>query len=114
MEFNANNNEYIDIEDALKRTGGNRDLYKRLLKRFVEGNDIEALEAALTSGDMEEASHVTHTLKGVSANLSLVGINTASINLEQAIKGGLEFTECFNALVLVYGATVKIIADMTK
>ncbi|MCL2151600.1 MAG: Hpt domain-containing protein [Oscillospiraceae bacterium] len=114
MELNINDNEYINIEDALKRTGGNRDLYKRLLKRFVEGNDIETLEAALARGDMEESSHLTHTLKGVSANLSLVGINAASISLEQAIKNGTSFSEHFNALKLVFEATLKIIAEITK
>ena len=114
MGFGTDNNEYINLEDALRRIGGNRDLYKRLLGRFVEGDHIEPLESALSRGDMEESARLTHTLKGVSANLSLVGIKTASIDLERAIKEGLDFPVYLSKLKQVFSATMEMIAEMTK
>jgi len=114
VELDVNNKEYVNVEDALRRIGGNMALYKKLLQRFIAGNSTETLENALLQGDMEEAAHLAHTLKGVSANLSLTGIRSASINLEQAIKDGLEFSGQFAELKQVFNTTVKIIAEITK
>jgi len=104
--------ELINVEDALRRIGGNMDLYKRLLGRFLAGNHIETLESALQRGDMTESANLTHTLKGVSANLSLTGIRTASVNLEQAIKNGSDFSGCFAELKQVYAATVVVVGEI--
>ena len=114
MQLDINNNEYICVGDALKRIGGNMDLYKRLLLRFIDGNNIESLETALQQGDMEESARLAHTLKGVSANLSLNGIRSASIGLEQAIKDGLDCSERFSELKRIFGATEEIIAEIAK
>ena len=114
MELDTNNKKYINVDDALRRIGGNFDLYKRLLARFVAGSNLEALESALLRGDMEESAHLTHTLKGVSANLSLNGIRAASIDLEQAIKDGGDFSGHFAELKQVFNETVKMIAEITK
>lgn len=114
MELDINKTEYINVEDALRRIGGNADLYKRLLGRFVAANNMESLENALRSGNLEESAHLAHTLKGVSANLSLNGIRSVSIDLEQAIKSGLDYSGHLARLKKVYDATLEIIADMTK
>ena len=114
MELDTNNIEYIDVEDALKRIGGNMELYKKLLGRFVAGNNVDALENALLSGDMEESARLTHTLKGVSANLSLNEIRSASINLEKAIKDGTDFSGHFTRLRRAFDTTAGMIAEMTK
>ena len=112
MEPDTIDKKYINVEEALRRIGGNYDLYKRLLGRFIAGSNIEALESALLCGDMEESARLTHTLKGVSANLSLNGIRAASIALEQAIKDGVDFFGRFTELKQVFNATVKIIAEI--
>jgi len=112
--LDAGANEYIDLEDALRRIGGNMNLYKRLLGRFVDGNHTETLESALLRGDMEEASHLVHTLKGVSANLSLIAIRAASIDLEKAIKDGSDFSGRLAKLKQAFNATLEVIAEITK
>ena len=114
MELGTYSNEYINVEDALRRIGGNVDLYKRLLGRFVAGNNIETLENALLRGDMEESARLTHTLKGVSANLSLTGISIVSIDLEKAIKEGVDYSTHLAKLKQVFSASVDIIAEITK
>ena len=104
------NEEYIDVDDALKRIGGNRDLYKRLLQRFLEGKQLEELDAALEKGDADEASRAAHTIKGVAANLSLVKLRTISTDLEMIIKEDLEYGEKLDELKEAYDETVKMIA----
>ena len=100
---------YIDAEDALKRVGGNKALYKKLLGRFVEGNYFDAIEKAIQSGDNEDAARQAHTLKGVSANLSLEKIRALSIALEEQIRGGGDCAAGLAELKAAYDVTVGLI-----
>jgi len=113
VDIDVNNGEYIDINDAVKRIGGNMELYKRLLGRFVSGNELSVLEGALQSGDVEEAKRLTHTIKGVSANLSLVRIRAVTTDLEQTLKDGLDYSASFSELKQAYDGTIKKIEEIT-
>ena len=106
--------EYFDLDDALSRIGGNMSLYKRLLGRFIEGNHYEELERALQSGDMVEAAHQAHSLKGVSANLSLTKIRSISVELEQLIKDNADYSECLAQLKQAFITTVEKAAEIME
>ena len=106
------NHEYIDVQDALKRIGGSMDLYKRLLNSFTGGDHIDPLEEAFSTGAMEEASRLIHTLKGVAANLSLVKISTLASELEHKVKNGLEHSDTFAELKNAYYTTSQQISEM--
>ena len=112
MDIDVKHEDYIDVEDAVHRIGGNRDLYKRLLGRFVDGNHFETLVNALDSGDMEEAAHLAHTLKGVSANLSLVKVMSITAELEYCIKEGADHTGRLAELREAYSVTLGLIAEL--
>jgi len=112
MDIDVRRDEYIDVEDAVQRIGGNRDLYKRLLGRFVDGNHFETLADALNSGDAAEAAHLAHTLKGVSANLSLVKVMSITIELEKCIKEGSGCDERLAELRDAYNVTLGLIAGL--
>ena len=114
MDINGRNDEYIDVDGALKRVGGNMDLYKRLLGRFVDGNNFAELTSAISSANTEEAAHQAHTVKGVSSNLSLLKIADLSAQLEQLIKNGDDYGACFSELEQAYEITVKRIAEITS
>ena len=105
-------NEYLDLDDALARIGGNMSLYKRLLGRFIEGNHYDELEQALQSGDMEEAARQAHSLKGVSANLSLTKIRAISVELEQLIKDNADYSGCLAELKQAFLKTVELAAEI--
>ena len=113
MELNVENLEYINIEDALGRIGGNMDLYKRLLGRFLDGNYLEPLNNALSGGDKEEAARLAHTLKGVCANLSLVKLRTLTTEVEQLIKDNKDCSSHLEELKRAYDTTAEKIAEIT-
>ena len=111
MEISDDLKEYLDLDDALSRIGGNLGLYKRLLGKFVEGNHSEELINALQSGSAEDAIRQAHSLKGVSANLSLVKIRTLSIELEHLLKENADYSECLDNLKRAIGITLEKITE---
>ena len=111
MAINDSEVVYIDADDALKRVGGNKVLYKKLLGRFVDGNYVEAIENALNSGDMEDSARQAHTLKGVSANLSLERVRALAIALEEKIKNGADYAAGLEELKEAYSVTLTKIAE---
>lgn len=104
--------EYIDVDDALKRVGGNMGLYQKLLGRFAESNQLEELESLLASGNIEDATRMAHTIKGVAANLSLLKLRFTSADLEQSLKEGTDYTEKLDELREVYGVSIQVIHDL--
>jgi len=77
---------YVDIADGSKRVMNNKKLYIKLLTKFRDDTKLGDLEAALAAGDMEKAQDTVHTIKGVSANLSLAELFKQSLELENQIK----------------------------
>jgi len=112
MDIEVKREDYIDVEEAVHRIGGNMDLYKRLLGRFVDGNHFYALVGALDGGDKEEAAHLAHTLKGVSANLSLIKVTSLTVALEQCIKEDADHSGRLAELRDAYDVTLEIIAEL--
>ena len=77
---------YINIEEGTKRVMNNTKLYVKLLTKFKSDTSLNELDAALAEGDMEKAQGAAHTLKGLSANLSLMELFKQSLELETQIK----------------------------
>ena len=80
--------EGVDLEDGLKRVGGNSRLYRELLVKFSAKfqHADEEVDAALKSGDREGAQRTAHTVKGVAGNLGIKGVQFAAEKLEKAIR----------------------------
>ncbi|MDR1177766.1 MAG: Hpt domain-containing protein [Spirochaetaceae bacterium] len=79
---------YIDIEEGLKRVMNNKKLYVKLLGKFRDETRLDDLLADIAGGGMEDARVKAHTLKGVSANLSLKYLFLKVQELEAQIKEG--------------------------
>jgi len=78
----------IDTESALKRTGGNRQRYESLLRRFVDSQvgAVGEIRAALRANDSATAQRIAHSLKGAAANLGVNALASAAGSAELAIK----------------------------
>jgi signal transduction histidine kinase/CheY-like chemotaxis protein len=80
----------VNQADGLKRVAGNRRLYRDLLGQFAakQGDAAAQLSAALESGDRQLAERIAHTVKGVSGNIGITGVQSAAQKLEKAIREG--------------------------
>lgn len=68
----------MNVDTALERFMGNEALLERFLKKFKNDKSYHDLLAALENKDVDAAFVSAHTLKGVSANLSLDALYQAA------------------------------------
>jgi two-component system, sensor histidine kinase and response regulator len=81
----------IDQAAGLTVTQGDVDLYRRLLRKFRDGQRgfAEAFRRALEdAADPQAAIRAAHSLKGVAANIGAQGVRQAAAALEEACKRG--------------------------
>jgi HPt (histidine-containing phosphotransfer) domain-containing protein len=106
---------YIDQEDGKKRVMNNGKLYARLLTKFKDETRLEPIFAALDAGNYEEAQALAHTLKGVTANLSVRDLNQKIVELEAQIKAKSVSPAAVEMLKTSFNATLpeveKVIAQ---
>ena len=78
----------LDAPDGLSRVGGNRRLYVKLLRQFIEqqGPAIAQVGDALATGDIARAERVAHSLKGVAGNIGARRVQSVAARLEKAIR----------------------------
>jgi signal transduction histidine kinase/CheY-like chemotaxis protein/HAMP domain-containing protein len=78
----------LDTTDGLARVGGNRKLYVKILRQFVEqqGPTNDQVADALATGDHARAERLAHTLKGVAGNIGAAGVQSAAAALERVIR----------------------------
>jgi CheY-like chemotaxis protein/HPt (histidine-containing phosphotransfer) domain-containing protein len=78
----------FDEEDGLRRVRGNRDLYAKLVRRFVEDQRtvVGDIAAARARGDDELAVRLAHTLKGVAGNIGAKLVQSAAGKLEKLLR----------------------------
>jgi HPt (histidine-containing phosphotransfer) domain-containing protein len=80
----------IDIEEGLRRVGGNRKLYRKLLVEFCQDHreDVHAIRKALDQDDLETAQRMAHTIKGVSGSIGAGDLHSEAESLDSALKEG--------------------------
>ena len=80
----------IDMAASLKRVGGNRKLFEKLLREFYQDyrNAVTTIREDLGSGDLERGSRMIHTVKGVAGSLGANDLQQAANDLEAAISMG--------------------------
>jgi len=109
------NEVYIDVEDGSKRVMNNTKLYAKLLLKFKDDQNIKNIETHLAAGDLPNAQIASHTLKGLSANLSLIELNRQVLELESQIKAASVKPDQLEIVKDVYSKTLteieKVIAQ---
>ena len=78
----------IDIEEGLRRVGGNRKLYRKLLLDFLQDHqeDVSAIRQALDQEDLATAQRIAHTIKGVAGSIGAGDLHREAASLEAAFK----------------------------
>jgi two-component system sensor histidine kinase/response regulator len=97
----------ISVKSGLKRVSGNRKLYRNLLGKFHQNHAdaAEAIRRALDKNDIETATRLTHTVKGVSGNIGAQELHIAATNLNNALRQGI--TKTIPALLEVFSESLN-------
>lgn len=84
--------ELLDWKDAMGRVLNKRDLYVKLLAKFIEmeRDTPDKVAVALKNGKSEEARQLVHSTKGAAANLGAKTLAAAALELEMAIRAGAD------------------------
>ena len=103
----ADNVVYIDFNEGVKRVMNNAKLYTKLLTKFKTDTNINDLSSSLAAGDLEKAQVQAHTIKGVSANLSLTELFKQVLELETQIKAKSVNPNQMEVVKTVFAATIQ-------
>jgi len=106
----------FDVPGTLGRLANNKNLYKRLLDKFVAGySDYEEkISAAFEADDFESAVQLSHTMKGLAGNLGAEHLHEVSLALEKIAKSGSkapEFEDVFEKFLYELRRALKEAAD---
>jgi two-component system sensor histidine kinase/response regulator len=104
----------VDLETGLRRTGGNRELYRKLLISFAEDHqqDHILINQAHAGGDDKEALRTAHTLKGVAGGLGAQALYQKAQKMETAI--GDSHFEGFAELMEELSAELALVVQGVK
>ena len=69
----------IDYAEAMERFCGNESLFARIAVKYLDDPHVDALEAAMASGE-------AHSLKGVAGNLSFVCLYDLAARVTDALR----------------------------
>lgn len=78
----------VNYSDAMERFAGNEELFLRLLGMFLDDASMDELEAAMRSGEWEQAERRAHALKGLAGNLSLEKLHREASTISSALRAG--------------------------
>jgi signal transduction histidine kinase/CheY-like chemotaxis protein/HPt (histidine-containing phosphotransfer) domain-containing protein len=86
--FELSQLEGLDHQSGLKRVGGKKSLYLKLVNKFYhsQGDVFSSIHESLKMKDIEQAERLTHTLKGLAGNIGATDLQTTAAELEQVIK----------------------------
>lgn len=112
----------LDVDDALERINGNRDLYARILQSFLTdiADASEQLRGLLDTHQVAQASRLLHTLKGTSATVGATQLAAVLASAESALNaatGPIEveqfLAELEAALTPARSAIHEMLIDLT-
>ena len=110
--YEAVNGDYEDVMGRLMK----EERVVKFLKKFVDGTEMDDINAALEKEDWESAFRAVHTLKGVSANLGLTALYENSHvlceELRPLVKPDKDITEMVEAVRADYERSVRAIKEL--
>ncbi len=88
LRINAASAPILDAAKALGRLGGNRTLYRQLLKRFTQScaGGMEELAGLLDNTDFVRAANLVHVLVSAAGNIGATRLQYAAQSLELALR----------------------------
>lgn len=79
---------YIAVDEGLRRIGGNKALYKRLLTMCQTSTEFAKFEEQITAGELAAAGDTAHAIKGMTGNLSMNELFQTSATICEPLRAG--------------------------
>lgn len=76
----------VDYEETMGRFAGNESLYLKCLDLLYQDENLQALDAALESGDLTTAFEAAHSLKGAIGNMGLTPLYDAVCTIVEPLR----------------------------
>ena len=95
-----------DTAPGLSRCMNNEGLYLRLVGKVLEDTNFEALEKALSAGNLDAGFEAAHALKGVLGNLSITPLYDKVCAVTELLRSRTEMDYS--------GAVAEILSDLEK
>jgi two-component system sensor histidine kinase/response regulator len=104
----------LDSADGLRRVGGNKRLYVKLLRQLADqqADAVRKIRAALAMNDIESATRLAHTLKGVAGNLGAGGVQHAAAAVETLLRNGSPADATSHSLEQLAGVLDPLLARL--
>ena len=110
--------EKLDIigcntKEGLERCLNKEDFYMKLLKMAVSENKVYDLEKCLKEKDLDNAFAISHTLKGVFANLAITPLYNLFYTLTEELrnKTNKDYSDEIKRIINVFEEVKKIINE---
>ena len=78
----------VNVNEALERLGGDKELYEDLLMHFKNSSRYADLLKALEDNDAAQAFQLAHALKGTAGNLSFTRLFDSLMPVVEALRAG--------------------------
>jgi len=108
--------EDLDILSGIKRLGNDKHLYFKMLKKFLASVDdsMQKLGNCIENNDMDNASLVSHSIKGESGNLGAKAVSKCAGDLQDSIaqKNDMKITILYNELGKHVNRIIPVINEL--
>jgi HPt (histidine-containing phosphotransfer) domain-containing protein len=85
------NPKVINLDDAITRAMGRKELYKGWLDSFFEDKNFAAVEEAFRDNNYQAAESVLHKMKGTAGNLSIMILSAEASALHDKVTVKTDF-----------------------
>ena len=102
-----------NTKEGLERCLNKEDFYIKLLKMAVSENKVYELKDSIITKDYDKAFAISHTLKGVYANLAITPLFNLLYNITEdlKIKKDKDYTNELNEIISLFEEVKKIIIE---
>ncbi len=106
-EMEHHMSEIVDLQRIKDTSDGDFEFENTLIQEFLSDGRVHLaeIEEAMKKNQIAEARTLSHTLKGMSGNVGAVGIQAASLAIQEAADAGRLTSDKLASLKDVFGKT---------
>jgi len=114
---NAGEQDVLDMDEAIKRLSGQKELYIQLLERYFDEYEHidQRVKTALDQENFQEAHRLAHTIKGLASSLSANPLRNSALALEISLKNSNkdQIQTNFNTFQIESRKVIDMISEIT-